>query len=67
MNKVGKCQMKLKWWSKRYFKNVTWEIGEKKKKLREAEALALRGDNIDEVVKLKGELVGLIAKEKQMW
>ena len=59
--------MKLKWWSKCYFKNVTWEIREKKKRLREAEASALRGNNIDEMVKLKSELVGLIAKEEQMW
>ena len=43
------------------------KLGKKKKRLREAEASALRGDNIDEMVKLKSELVGLIAKEKQMW
>ena len=31
VNKVGKCQVKLKMWSKRCFKNVTREIAQKKK------------------------------------
>ena len=66
MNKVGKCQVKLKWWSKHCFKNVTWEIAEKQKRMREAEASIVQGINVDLVAKLKGELVGLIAKE-QMW
>ena len=35
--------------------------------MREAQALAVQGINVDLVAKLKGELVGLIAKEEQMW
>lgn len=67
VNKVGKCQVKLKMWSKRCFKNVTWEISQKKKRMREAENSALLGNNVELVAKLKGELVGLLAKEEQKW
>ena len=43
VNKVGKCQMKLKWWSKCYFKNVTWEIGEKKEEIERGRSFSLKG------------------------
>ena len=66
VNKVGKCQVKLKMWSKRCFKNVTWEIAQKKKRMREAENSALQGNNVELVAKLKGEFVGLLANEEQM-
>lgn len=59
--------MKLKMWSKWCFKNVTWEIAQKKKRMREAKNSALQGNNVELVAKLKGELVGLLAKEEQMW
>ena len=39
----------------------------RKKRIREAKALALQGNNVELVAKLKGELVGLIAKEERMW
>lgn len=64
---MGKCQVKLKWWSKCCFKNVTWESAEKKKRMRAVEASALQGNNVELVAKLIGELVGLITKEEQMW
>ena len=31
VDKMRKCQTKLKWWSKRCLGNITWEIAEKKK------------------------------------
>ena len=38
---------KLKWWSKRCFGNNTNEIAEKRKQLRRAEELALRGSSVE--------------------
>ena len=35
--------------------------------MREAENSILQGNNVELVAKLKGELVGLFAKEEQMW
>ena len=31
VEKVGRCQEKLKWWSTRCFSNITWEIAKEKK------------------------------------
>ena len=67
VDKVGKCQTKLKWWSKRCFGNITWEIAEKKKRMKEAEELAIHGSNVEMLVQLKNELADLLVKEKQMW
>ena len=65
--KVGKCQTNLKWWSKRYFGNITWEIVDKKRKMKEAEVSAVNGGNVEYLVQLKNELASLIVKEEQMW
>ena len=35
--------------------------------MREAENSVLQGNNVELVAKLKDELVGLFAKEEQMW
>lgn len=44
VNKVGKCQANLKWWSKRCFKNVTWEIAKKRKeKIERGRSFGLKG------------------------
>lgn len=67
MEKVGKCQEKLKWWSMRCFSNITWEIAETKRRMREAEVAALAGNNVDLLVKLKFDLAGLLVKEEKMW
>ena len=54
VDKVGNCQEKLKWWSTRFFSNITWEIEKEKKKkqkqkrrMGEAEVAALAGNNVD--------------------
>ena len=65
--KVGKCQTNLKWWSKRYFGNITWEIADKKRKMKEGEVSAMNGGNVEYLVQLKNELASLIVKEEQMW
>lgn len=67
MDKLGNCQKKLKWWSKRCFGNITWEVVEKRKRIRAAEDSVLQGNNVELLVKLKIELAGLLMKEEQMW
>ena len=59
VEKVGRCQEKLKWWSTRCFSNITWEIAKEKKtkkqkkkqkqkrRMGEAEVVALAGNNVD--------------------
>lgn len=60
VDKVRKCQTKLKWWSKRCFENITWgkktqkkTQKQKQKQMKEAESSALEGKNIENLVKLK--------------
>ena len=67
VEKVGMCQEKLKWWSRRCFGNVTWEIAKKKRQMRKAEDAALNGNNVGLMVKLKEELSSLLVKEEKMW
>ena len=67
VDKVGNCQEKLKWWSRRCFGNINWEIAEKKRKMKEAEVSGLHGNNVEIFVQLKNELAGLLVKEEQMW
>ena len=64
MDKMRKCQTKLKWWSKRCLGNITWEIAEKKKQRKEAKSSTLEGNNVENLVKLKNELAGLVIKEE---
>lgn len=66
VKKVGLCQEKLKWWSKKSFSNVTWEIPEKKRQMKKAELAALNGNNADLMVKLKEELANLLSEEEKM-
>ena len=64
VDKMRKCQTKLKWWSKRCLGNITWEIAEKKKQRKEAKSSTLEGINVENLVKLKNELAGLVIKEE---
>ena len=38
--------------------------GEKKKQMKEAESSTLEGNNVENLVKLKNELAGLVIKEE---
>lgn len=67
VEKVGMCQEKLKLWSIRCLSNVTLEIADKKRQMRKVEDVALNGNNVELMVKLKEELLGLLVKEEKMW
>lgn len=64
---MGLCQEKSKWWSKKSFSNVTWEIPEKKRQMKKVELVAINGNNADLMVKLREELANLLSKEEKMW
>ena len=39
----------------------------KNRRMREAKVVAFAGKNVDLLVKLKSDLVGLLVKEEKMW
>ena len=65
--KIRNCQNNLRWWSKQHFGNITRQIGEKKKLLKQAENLALQGANFDTVQQIKHEINALLVAEEKLW
>ena len=57
-DKVKVVEQKMPW--KYYMGNC----GEKKKQMKEAESSTLEGNNVENLVKLKNELAGLVIKEE---
>ena len=45
--KINKFQSSLEWWSKHNFGNITRQLVEKKKQLKEAERVATHANNFD--------------------
>ena len=64
---LEECQEKLQKWSNLSFGNITWELIEKKKKLKEAGGKAAKGGSADMVYILKEELKMLLYKEEKLW
>lgn len=67
VQKIGACQNKLQWWSKNCFGNITQQLVEKKKFLKKAEEVALRGGDTFGMIGLKVEISGLLTLEEKMW
>ena len=65
--KVDRCHVNLKWWSKVAFGNVTHRLREKKEQLKVAEEVAIRGGSMARVQRLKREISKLLVSEEQMW
>lgn len=65
--KISNCQIDLRWWSKQHFGDITRQIGEKKKLLKQVENLALQGANFDIVQQLKHEINSLLAAKEKLW
>lgn len=66
MKKLGVCQNKLQWWSRKCFEIITKELVEKRQQRRRAKEAALSGSNAELMVKLKCELFSLLMKEEKM-
>lgn len=71
MTAVGRnleeCHEKLQKLSNLSFGNITRELIEKKKKLKEVEGRATKGGSADMVYILKVELKELLSKEEKLW
>ena len=61
------CQDKLREWSRSSVGNITRQIAEKKKQVKEAEKEAIKGKNIDRLHSLKTELRDLLTSEEKLW
>ncbi|XP_075645079.1 uncharacterized protein LOC142616076 [Castanea sativa] len=61
------CQVSLKLWSKNSFGNITRQLVEVRKKLKEAEMVAVRGGSMNRFLSLKGELRCLLTQEEKLW
>ncbi|XP_030958925.1 uncharacterized protein LOC115980855 [Quercus lobata] len=67
VGKIRKCQSSLKWWRKKSFGNVTHQLIEKKKMLKQAETVAVQGGNVEIVHQLKYEIQRLLLVEEKLW
>lgn len=65
--KINKCQTSLQRWSKQNFGNITRQLVEKKKLLKQTEIKALQGENFAYVQQLKHEINGLLVAEEKHW
>ena len=61
------CQDKLREWSRGSFGNITRNIVEKKKQVKEAEKEAIKGNNVDRLHSFKAELRDLLISEEKLW
>ena len=65
--KINKCQSSLERWSKQNFDNITKQLVEKKKQLKQAERVATPANNFDQIQQLKHEINGLLVAEEKLW
>ena len=65
--KIKRCQSSFKWWSKKSFGNVTRQLIEKKKMLKQAESVAVQGGNVETGHQLKHEIQRLLLVEEKLW
>ena len=64
---MDKCGKSLTKWSKTCFRNVKWELEQKRKKLAQAERVACSGGSVILMKKLEKKINVLLDKEAQMW
>ena len=65
--KINNCQSSLEWWSKQNFGNITRQLVEKKKQLKQAERVAAQASNFNKLQQLKHEINGLLVAEEKLW
>ena len=64
---INKCQSSLQCWGKQNFGNITRQIVEKKKQLKQAERVAAQDKNFAQVQQLKHNINGLLVAEEKLW
>ena len=67
VGKINKCQSSLQCWSKQNFGNITRQIAEKKRQLKQAERVAAQENNFVQVQQLKHDINGLLVAEEKLW
>ena len=67
IRKIDKCGKELRVWNWDYFGNVRMVLSQKRKELKEAEKVAMRSRNNQQVRELKKEIAELIDKENRLW
>ena len=68
MTGVQTCALPiLRVWNWDYFGNVRMVLSRKRKELKEAEKVAMRSRNNQQVRELKKEIAELIDKENRLW
>lgn len=60
-------QDRLKAWTKQSFGNITWQLIEVRKKLKEAEMVAVKRGFMNRFLSLKTELRNLLTQEEKLW
>lgn len=60
-------QDRLKAWTKQSFGNITWQLIEVRKKLKEAEMVAVKRGSMNRFLSLKTELRNLLTQEEKLW
>lgn len=61
------CQDRLKAWTKQSFGNITWQLIEVRKKLKEVEMVAVKRGSMNRFLSLKTELRNLLTQEEKLW
>ena len=66
IRKIDKCGKELRVWNRNCFGNVKIVLSRKRKELKEAEKVAIRSENNQQVRELKKEIVELVDKENRL-
>ncbi|KAL0009393.1 hypothetical protein SO802_010895 [Lithocarpus litseifolius] len=66
IRKIDKCGKELRIWNRNFFGNVRMVLSRKRKELKEAEKVAMRSKNNQQVRELKKEIVELVDKENRL-
>ena len=67
MTKIETCKQQLMQWSKLTICNVSKTLAEKKNLLKQVDAAAVRGRDVDVFLKLKFEIHDLLRLEEKLW
>ena len=65
--KINNCQSSLERWSKQNFGNITRQLVEKKKQLKQAERVVAQANNFNQIQQLKHDINGLLVAEEKLW
>ena len=66
IHKIDKCGKELRVWNQNCFGNVKMVLSRKRKELKEAEKIAMRFENNQQVRELKKEIAELVDKENRL-